>query len=255
MEAFTLSRKEMSGLLLSLTGVSGQKPLQILQEAWSKFHLEEVKKGDSLPAFLSTEIPPILQKIIKGGIAKGFSLGDISALGRLIEYSTLSPTAMQNWVKRDFKAYLGSPREGKKYSLNQAALLFIIDDLRSVLDFESIRRLFHLLFLQPDRDDDDLVEPVQLYFAYAELCEELKNQQLLTISGRGESLLNAGDNWTTKAALKAPLERIMCRLNDLTRSQREAVQNMLLIAAISVQACYFQTLARQYFNAALFLDF
>lgn len=75
MEAFTLSRKEMSGLLLSLTGSSEQKPLHILQEVWTKFHHEEVRQGMSLPAFLSTEIPPILQKIIKEGTSRVLTLG------------------------------------------------------------------------------------------------------------------------------------------------------------------------------------
>ncbi len=245
MEAFTLSRIEMSCLLHSLTGISDQKPLHILKEAWTKFHQDEIQKGMSLPAFLSTDVPPILQKIIKGGCAKGLSLGDIATLGHLIEYSTLSVTAIQNWVKRDFKEYLGSPMEGKKYSVNQAALLYMIDDLKAALDFESIRQLFRMLFLKPDRDDDDLIEPAQLYYAYASLFEEIKRDPSphQKYSVKEDSLLGASSR------------KIMMRLTHLTRTQREAVHNMLLIAAISVQTCYFQALARQYFNAALFLDF
>lgn len=245
MEAFTLSRIEMSCLLHSLAGISEQKPLHILKEAWTKFHHDEIQKGMSLPAFLSTDVPPILQKIIKGGCAKGLSLGDIATLGHLIEYSTLSVTAIQNWVKRDFKEYLGSPMEGKKYSVNQAALLYMIDDLKAALDFESIRQLFRMLFLKPDRDDDDLIEPAQLYYAYASLFEEIKRDpsQHQKYSVKEDSLLGASSR------------KIMMRLTHLTRTQREAVHNMLLIAAISVQTCYFQALARQYFNAALFLDF
>ncbi|MNN83086.1 hypothetical protein D3C81_2000950 [compost metagenome] len=63
--------------------------------------------------------------------------------------------------------------------------------------------------------------------------------------------------YSTKAdkVLKVSLENMMQHLNHLTRSQRHAVRNMLMIAAISVQTCYFQALARQYCNAALFLDF
>lgn len=79
MEAFTLSRIEMSGLLLSLSPHSEQRPLHILQEAWTKFHRDEVREGTSLPAFLSTDIPPILQKLIKGGAVKGLSLGEIAS--------------------------------------------------------------------------------------------------------------------------------------------------------------------------------
>lgn len=257
MEAFTLSRIEMSGLLLSLSPNSERKPLHILQEAWSKFHRDEVKEGTSLPAFLSTDIPPILHKLIKGRTVKGLSLGEIASLGSLIEYSTLSVTAMQNWVKRDFKEYLGSPREGKKYSFNQAALLFIIDDLKAALDFESIRQLFRVLFLAPERDDDDLVEPAQLYHGYAELFEEIKTRTPMPV--QAEAMARAGNPkeflWKADSGIRAAMERMMKRLGHLTRPQRDAVQNMLLIAAISVQTCYFQAMARQYFNAVLFLDF
>lgn len=255
MEAITLSRIEMSELLLSLNGVSERKPLHILQKAWTKFHREEVQKGITLPAFLSTEIPPLLQKIINGGSVKGLSLGEIATLGHLIEYSTLSATAMQNWVKRDFKEYLGSPREGKKYSVNQAALLFMIDDLKAALDFESIRQLFRLLFLAPERDDDDLVEPAQLYYGYAELFEEIKSSPVLQVQGIADR--STQQEYSTKAdrVLKASLESMMQRLSHLSRSQRDTVRNMLMIAAISVQTSYFQALARQYCNAALFLDF
>lgn len=255
MEAFTLSRKEMSGLLLSLNGNGERKPLQILQEAWTKFHHEEVQKGLSLPAFLSTDIPPILQKIIKGTRVRGLSLSDIAALGHLIEYSTLSATAMQNWVKRDFKEYLGSPQEGRKYSVNQAALLFIIDDLKAALDFESIRQLFRILFLTPEREDDDLVEPADLYFGYAALFEEIKRSPALQAQGIAERSAHKEYSWKTDSTLRGSMEKMLNRLTHLTRSQKDAVQNMLMIAAISVQTCYFQALARQYFNAALFLDF
>ncbi|WP_340023791.1 DUF1836 domain-containing protein [Paenibacillus sp. FSL K6-1096] len=257
MEAFTLSRIEMSGLLLSLSPHSEQRPLHILQEAWTKFHRDEVREGTSLPAFLSTDIPPILQKLIKGGAVKGLSLGEIASLGSLIEYSTLSVTAMQNWVKRDFKEYLGSPREGKKYSINQAAMLFIIDDLKAALDFESIRQLFRVLFLVPERDDDDLVEPAQLYHGYAELFEEIKTRAPMAAQAAAKP--PSGNpkefQWKSDSGIRAAMERMMKRLSHLTRPQRDAVQNMLLIAAISVQTCYFQAMARQYFNAVLFLDF
>lgn len=52
---------------------------------------------------------------------------------------------MQNWVKRDIKRndWLSSKRE--KYSIEQAALLFIVEDLKTALDFESIRSYYALL--------------------------------------------------------------------------------------------------------------
>lgn len=255
METFSLSRIEMSGLLLSLTGNFDRKPLHILQDAWTKFHLEEVQKGFHLPAFLSTDVPPIVQKILKGRHVKGLSLSDIAALGHLIEHSTLTVSTMQNWVKRDFKDYLGSPREGKKYSVNQAALLFIIDDLKSALDFESIRQLFRMLFLKPEVDEDDLVEPAQLYNGYAELFEVIKRSPLLQVQAMAERSAQLEHWCRNESAIRDSMEKLMNRLNHLNRPQQEAVRNMLMISAIAVQTCYFQSLARQCVNAALFLDF
>ncbi|MFP4975899.1 DUF1836 domain-containing protein [Paenibacillus sp. CN-4] len=252
METFTLTRKELSALLLSIGGAGGRAPQEILQEAWTKHHRKEVQKGTALPALLSTDIPPVLLKIIRGGAKRGLSLREIAALGQLIEYSSLSPSAMQNWVKRDFKEYLGSPRMGKKYSVNQAALLLIVEDLKAALDFESIRRLFRQLFLAPDTDEDDLIEPAELYYSYAELFENLRGEKLLQELAEGlpGSMPLAGGSPAVPRS-----ERLVRRLERLTRKQRDAVANMLLIAAVCVQTACLQAAARQYANAALFLDF
>ncbi|WP_249898972.1 DUF1836 domain-containing protein [Paenibacillus sp. PK3_47] len=250
-----MSRIEMSGLLLSLTGNFDRKPLHILQDAWTKYHQDEVQRGATLPAFLTTDVPPILQKILKGRQVKGFSLSDIAALGRLIEYSTLTVSTMQNWVKRDFKDYLGAPRQGKKYSVNQAALLFIIDDLKAALDFESIRQLFRMIFLKPDIEEDDLVEPAQLYNGYSALFEEIKQSPLLQVQAMTARSTPKDYCLKREGAIRGAIEKLMNRLSHLTRQQKEAVKNMLMISAISVQTCYYQSVARQYVNAALFLDF
>ena len=244
MESFTLTRKEMSHILLSLTRNVDQEPPNNLQVAWTKFHKSENQN----------ELPVIVQKIMQGRIPKGLSLGDIAALGSHIEYSTLTVTAMQNWVKRDFKDYLGSPRQGKKYSMNQAALLFMIDDLKAALDFESIRQLFHQLSLRPERDDDDLIEPAQLYKAYAGLFETIKCNPSFQNHQMNARYLTCGKSWKD-CVIEDSTEGMMKRLAHLTRTQSEAVWNTIFIAAISVQTCYFQSLARQSFHSALFLDF
>ncbi|AIQ64186.1 hypothetical protein D3C81_281810 [compost metagenome] len=254
MESLTLTRVEMSALLLALRGMSAETPLHIFQEAWSRHHRRHAEEGNPLQDLRSTELPPIVLKMMKKGDAKGLSLQEIAALGALIEYSTISITAMQNWVKRDFKEYLGAPREGKKYSINQAAMLFMVEDLKSSLDFRSISRLFRKLFLKPERDDDDLLEPVRLYSAYAQLFEEHRQ---LTASPAGEPApeVEAASDRLTGDAMSAAAEKAVTQLVHLNRRQRETVRNTLIIAAISVQACCFQALARQYFHASLFLDF
>ncbi|RCW46500.1 DUF1836 domain-containing protein [Paenibacillus prosopidis] len=250
MESFTLTRKEMACLLLALDGKFDQKPLQVLQTAWSKAHRYDLEKGAGLPAFLSTLLPPIIEKLIKGNELKGFSLQEIAALGQLIEYSNLSITSMQNWVKRDFKPYFNCPKAGKKYSLNQAALLFIIDDLKSNLDFESIRKLFEIVFKKPEDDSDDLVGPIELYASYTSMFEELdeNNDQLLDISGHPHQDLLA------EHVIRSSANQFASRLPNLTDKQWEAVRNILLVAVISIQTSYFHSLSRRYCNATLFLN-
>lgn len=68
MESFALTRVEMSSLLLSLTGLSDRKPLNILQEAWAKFHREELQKGTSLPAFYQPMFHPYYKRSLKAAM-------------------------------------------------------------------------------------------------------------------------------------------------------------------------------------------
>ncbi|MFX3634990.1 MAG: DUF1836 domain-containing protein [Candidatus Pristimantibacillus sp.] len=253
MESFTLTRKEMANLLLALHGRNRDKPLQVLQQAWKRTHRNAYEAGSHLPAFLSTAMPPILEKMIKGNEVRGFSLQEISTLGQLIEYSHLSITSMQNWVKRDFKAYFVCPKMGKKYSLNQAAMLFVIDDLKSNLDFDSIRRLFDILFNKPDDDHDDLIGPLELYAAYSAMFEELdaNNDQMLDIVGHVKGARN--QDVLTENAIREAADRFTAELPNLTAEQTEALRNIVFIAAISIQTSYFHSLARRYCNATLFL--
>src|SRR5581483_9440841 len=103
----------------------------------------------------------------------GFSLNEIGALGNQIEHTSFSVTALQNWVKRDLKDMIGAPQRGKKYSIEQAALLFIVEDLKTALDFDSIRKLLSLIVNDPSDRDDDLISPIRLYAAYSSLFEAL----------------------------------------------------------------------------------
>lgn len=254
MESFTLTRNDMACLLLALDGKYNQKPLQVLQTAWIRTHQYDMAKGTGLPAFLSTMLPPIIEKLIKGNELKGFSLQEIAALGHLIEHSNLSITSMQNWVKRDFKPYFNCSRAGKKYSLNQAALLFIIDDLKSNLDFESIRKLFDLIFKKPDNKSVDLVGPIELYATYTSMFEELdaNNDQLFDISSPLKE--SPHQNSVTENVIRAAANQFASRLPNLSGNQQEAVRNILLLAVISIQTSYFHSLSRRYCNATLFLN-
>ncbi|MGF9710697.1 MULTISPECIES: DUF1836 domain-containing protein [Paenibacillus] len=255
MELFYLTRKQMAALLMSLQGISCKTPLAVLQEAWVKSHRAEIQGGKSFGAFISTSLPPIFEKIIKTKVQNdGFSLTEIVSLGNQIEYTHFSITTVQNWVKRDFKDLIGSPQVGKKYSIKQTAVLFIIDDLKATLDFESIRKLLTLLFQSPDEDSDDLISPLQLYALYSSIFEEMdqNNDQVLDLSGHDIGRRN--HDHMLEQLIKQRADDFTDSLDGLSEEQKEAVSNTIFIAMVSVQTTYFQSLARRFLNATLFLQ-
>ncbi|TMV52865.1 DUF1836 domain-containing protein [Paenibacillus mesophilus] len=254
MESFNVTRKEMASLLVALDGRSSRTPLQVLQESWRKTHRDFPETSRALPVLLSTELPPVMERVIRGGEVRGFSLQEIADLGKHIEYSHLSITAIQNWVKRDFKAYFDSPKMGRKYSLNQAALIYIIDDLKSNLDFVSIQKLFKIVFLEEGNEKDDLISPIDLYMTYSSMFEELdaNNDQLMDTAGHVKE--NRNQDALTENAIRTVAERYAGLLPHISGKQKEAIQSILFIAAISIQTSYFHSLARRYLNAILFLE-
>ena len=255
METFFVTRKEMAALLLSLQGNTDKTPLAKLQEIWVKSHKNEIEHGKSFSAFISTSLPPIFEKLIKSNCEHvGFSLNDIVSLGNQIEYTNFSITSIQNWVKRDIKDKLGGPRIGKKYSIDQTAILFLVDDLKTTLDFEAIRKLLDLIFNDPKDDSDDLISPTTLYAAYSSIFEELdqNNDQMLDIKGHESGRRN--HDHMLEGLIKSKADQYVQSLSELTIEQREAVSNVLVIAMVSVQAAYLQSMAKRFLNATLFLQ-
>lgn len=231
MVTYTLSRFELAHVLLSLGGMGEKSPSDILFGAWMR------ADGNADPERLPPgPLPSIAEKLMRCGVRKGFSLHEISDLGKLLEFSTLSASAMQNWVKRDFKPYFECPGAGKKYSLDQTALLLMIDDLKANLDFDSIRRLFAIMFQSAG------LSPLSVFAFYSGMYEELNRQQ-------------AWDSLNTELLEKTVREQAAQTANtvpDLTADQREAVRNFLFVAVISVQAAKLQALARRYCQATLY---
>lgn len=255
METFYLTRKEMSILLLSMQGKVDKTPLAILQEAWAKNHKNEIEYGQSTMAFIGTQLPPIFEKIIKSNQQDtGFSLHEIVSLGSQIEYTSIAVTSVQNWVKRDIKDIIGSPQIGKKYSIDQAAILYMVEDLRTSLDFESIRRLLTLVFKNPNDLSDDLLSPVKLYAAYSTIFEELdrNNDQVLDIDGHPSNRKN--HDHMLEHIIQQKADQFVEALTGLRADEQKAVSNTIVIAMISVQTAYFQKMAKRFLNATLFLQ-
>lgn len=260
MQTFYLTRKEMSQLLKTLQGSTNKTPLANLQEAWVKTHKEEIQFGKSLDAFISTSLPPIFEKMIKMGKKDaGFSLNDIVALGSQIEYTQFAVTSVQNWVKRDFKDLIGYPTLGKKYSLEQAAILFIIEDLKSSLDFDSIRKLLRLLFQDHNNETKGIINPIELYAAYSCIFEELdlNNDQVMDTGHPSLVRLEQKHDHLMEGMITQKAERYVNQLeslNELNKEQKQAIRNAIVIAMLAVQTSYFQSLAKRFLNATLFLQ-
>jgi len=255
MEIFTITRFQMSELLGGIANTGSKSPLVILQQAWAKTHAAEKMNGKMLGAFVETSLPPIFEKLIKmTARSAGFSLNEIIALGNQIEYSHYSITSVQNWVKRDFKDLISVPDHGKKYSIDQAALIFMIDDLKATLDFDSIRKLLTIVFDPSETSSMRPISPLQIYAAYTSIFEQLdkNNDQVLDLSGHESGKRN--QDHILENLIKQKADEYAAGLGEVSEKEREAISNLVFIAMLSVQTSYFQSMAKRFFNATLFLQ-
>ncbi|WP_349409725.1 DUF1836 domain-containing protein [Pseudalkalibacillus sp. SCS-8] len=248
MPLLTLSRKQMAELLLALHSNEGDKPALILKEAW--LELNDIEDESLIKGLGEGSLPGIFEKIMKGTNKElGFSINEIVSLGNQIEYSSFSTTAVQNWVKRDVRNLIGSPHKGKKYSLEQAAILFIVEDLKSTLDFVSIRNLLMLIFNNIEDRHDDLIDPIHFYHTYATVFEELdlNDDNVVDVDFRVK------DGKKAESLIYQKADEKITEFNTLTEKQRSIVKNALVIATLSVQTSYFQSVSRQFLNSTLFI--
>lgn len=248
MELFQMTRREMADLLLALKGSGQMTPAAFLQGLWAK------KNGGKDPhrPFAAAVMPPIFTKILKKNTDDfGFSLNEIVALGSQIENTNFTLTAIQNWVKRDIKEMIVAPEKGKKYSIDQMALLFLVEDLKTALDFDSIRKLLQLIVNDPEDEHDDLINPVQLYATYSQLFEELNSMREVGRfpAGKHEHMISAMEGMITEKA-----EEMISKYISPDDPKKEAIRNTIVIATLSVFTAYFQMLARRYLTATIFLQ-
>lgn len=247
METLMFTRKDMANLLLSLYGTSAKPPLHIIQEIWRTRHLREMEQGNSMSAFISMNLSTVFERIIKSDVNAAFSIHDIVSLGSQIEYTHFSVTSVQNWVKRDFKDFIGLAKEGKKYSLQQVALFFIIEDLRSTLDYESIRKLFEIVFGGNGLNRKAMIQPLEFYAAYADLFEDLDERYKHLFNERGDTI-NKWDHLINEVS-----KEYVASKDELSEDQKAALQNAIHVSMISVHTSSFHSLARRYVNGMVFL--
>ncbi|UHA72694.1 DUF1836 domain-containing protein [Paenibacillus sp. 481] len=259
METFVLTRKKMSRLLLSLYQSNGEERdyahtdsfRSILEQVWTQLQLRRKERGDVITPLSECKLPPILAKLLNDHSNKeGLSLNEIVALGNQVEYTNFSLTSIQNWVKRDIKPIVGPPHIGKKYSLQQAALILIVEDLRATLSLEAIRQLLEQLFQPATANQQLLINPLDFYAAYSSLYEELdqNNDQVLDVYGHDPLRLHHDELLEKVISQKTEehLQQLAIVMDDATRL---VVRNALVIAITSVQTTYFQHLAKMYWKA------
>ncbi|MCF6136295.1 DUF1836 domain-containing protein [Pseudalkalibacillus berkeleyi] len=248
MPSLILTRKQMAELLLSLQLDGCATPLEVLKQAWQE--MNGVVEDGFANGLGESSLPNIFEKIIKGSSREiGFSINEIVSLGNQIEYSSFSTTAVQNWVKRDVRNLIGSPQKGKKYSLEQAAILFIVEDLKSTLDFVSIRNLLTLIFNDIEDRHDDIIDPIHFYHTYASIFEELdlNDDHVVDVDFRVK------DGSKAEMLIYEKAEEKIQRLDDLGNREQSIVKNAMVIATLSVQTSYFQSVSRQFLNSTLFI--
>lgn len=254
METFKLTRNEMGRLLLALKGDGPESPIEVLKKAWFNRHTH-LSEQEAINAFMSTLLPPIFEKIIKSGKSySSLSINDIVALGTQIEHTEFKLTAVQNWAKRDAKDIIGPPDEGKKYSVYQAATLFVIDDLKTVLDFAAIKKLLQQLFHKNGDYTDDVINPLDLYLAYSSIFEDLDpdGDQMIEAEDVDPTLAQIKKEKTLEALIEKRAKMFVDSLENLTDAQKNLVQNTIAVTTLTIQISFLQSVAKRYTNRALF---
>ncbi|EFV72834.1 hypothetical protein HMPREF1012_01552 [Bacillus sp. BT1B_CT2] len=166
MKPFKLTRLEMAKLMYALKGQLDVSPLAILLRS-ADLAPDEPEDNLDIPEFIAR------YERKKQKTEHGLSTNEIVELGNLCELTSLKSTAIQNWIKRDIKDLMGHPELGKKYSIDQAVILLIVRDLKSVYDFETIRPILTTIFNTITDRSDDVVSPLRFYEGYARVLDHV----------------------------------------------------------------------------------
>lgn len=220
-----LTRKQMSKLLFSLKG-DYSSPLKILNEAAG-------------PDLNEKYLPPFLKKFERKRKETefGLSTNEIVLLANLCELTSLKSTSVQNWIKRDVKELIGTPELGKKYSIEQAAILLIVRDLKAVFDFETIRKALTVVFNTLSDRTDDLISPITFYHTYASILEEMDS--IIRFSMYDGSL---------EEQVMKTIDRFQYQFHTLEQFEWLEIKQILTITVLSVLSSHIQTKAQQLFH-------
>lgn len=229
MKTYQCNRMMLSQVFTRLREGTIDECFSIIKDAYDDGQTEQI------------ELLSILKKLKRTrNSTYGFSLNEIATIGNQIEYAGVTSTAVQNWVKRDVKDLIGSPLNGKKYSIDQAVMILIVEDLKMVLDFHSIRKVLSLIFNNLADRHDDLIDPVSFYNGYATIFNKLVQ------NNTGVTFETSNKTWIENKALDY-IEK-HCTLQ---RQEQEIVKNVMVLAVHSIHASVYKMKAQQYLQTTL----
>ncbi len=218
-----LRRSVMVQLLLSLKGIHELSPEEVMKQ--------------QLPSDQTNQIPGFIKKLSKqrdkGEL--GLSTNEIVILGNFCELTSLKSTSVQNWVKRDIKEIIGPPELGKKYSVEQAALLLIVKDLKTIFDFETVRSLLMKVFNTISDRNDDLISPLMFYKLYTDVLEQVKNVEI-------------DNNRQFEKKLFVQTKRLLQKQTSLSEAQIDSICHVTVAAVLAVLTFHFQTRAKAFID-------
>ncbi|MFN2745930.1 MULTISPECIES: DUF1836 domain-containing protein [Bacillus] len=226
MKPFRLTRLEMAKLMHALKGQLDVSPLTILLKS-ADMAMKEAESELDIPEFI-TRYERKKQKT-----EHGLSTNEIVELGNLCELTSLKSTAIQNWIKRDIKDLMGHPELGKKYSIDQAVILLIVRDLKSVYDFETIRPILKTVFNTITDRSDDVVSPLRFYEGYGRVLEQVNRIKDYTLK---ESAL--------ETTVMQQTEHLRNFYQDLPDAEWKKAKDITAVTVLSVLASHIQATAQ-----------
>lgn len=114
------------------------------------------------------------------------------SLGQLCKITDLTPTTIQNWVKR---GYVPKP-ESKKYYERHLGRVLLISSLRDCMNIEEIDELMSLINGDTDDESDDIISESGLYDLFCKAIKEMDDKTIddKMIDGVVKKILKNIDN-------------------------------------------------------------
>ncbi|WP_237662733.1 DUF1836 domain-containing protein [Sutcliffiella horikoshii] len=202
---------------------------------WTRMEMAEFLKKmgqGEFPVEYRQSMPKNFQNLFrkKSGEEFGLTMSNIVWLGNQLESADYSEPALKNWVKREIKEYIGAPQVGRKYSIQQVALLFIVKDLKVLLDFEAIRKILGSIFNNPVEREDDIISPIHFYIAYSWLYEQLVSQTELL----------------SEENIKEEIQQYLQTEESFTAEDKGKIFAALMVAILAVRTNFLKAWAKRY---------